>query len=79
MIHYSAHFSHEFEKGHSGPARSYWTLRNAGNVDIGTVCLHHRSELDAEAQVNSLLYLLDQAHEAGEAAMQRKIRKAIGL
>ena len=79
MSRFTFYFSHEFEDGQAGPARSYWNIRNAGNKDIGTVCLHHRDVMHPEAQMNAITQLLERAFQAGEAEMQRTIRKAIGL
>ena len=79
MTRYTVHFSHEFGEGPSGPARSYWTIRDAGHVNIGTVCLHHRDAINAELQMNNIAQLLDDAFQAGEKEMQRKFQRAIGL
>ena len=47
MTLYCANFSHEFEAGPSGPARSYWDVTAPSGKSLGTLCLHHRDDRDA--------------------------------
>jgi hypothetical protein len=77
---YTARFSHEFDDGPSGPARSYWDLRDPRGVGIGTVCLHPRGRnADPELTTSSIARMLSLAHERGRAEKEAEIRKVLGL
>lgn len=68
-------FSHEFEAGPSGPARSYWDIRR-GTRTLGTVCLGPRENF-ALLQAQSICHMLDEAHAAGRSDKAREIRAAL--
>lgn len=79
---HSVEFSHEFEAGPSGPARSYWNVKygpDQGAATVGMICLHHRSMMDAESQATSIAFQLDQAVQRGRREAQADFRRAIGL
>jgi hypothetical protein len=76
---YRVTFSHEFEAGPSGPARSYWKVTTPGGKDIGLLCLHRRGEGDPSLVASTVEHMLLTAHQAGEKAKAREIQKALGL
>lgn len=77
---FEARFSHEFEDGPAGPARSYWNLQSQSGATVGTVCLHHRSSgSNPKLQAQSIALMLDQAFAAGRAEKAQEIRKALGI
>lgn len=71
-------FSHEFEDGPSGPARSYWDItRNGGKVL--TVRLHHRSVAQhVETDAERIAWALDHAFEEGRKDKAAEVRRVIG-
>lgn len=76
---YTAKFSHEFEDGPSGPARSYWDISAAGKR-LGCVCLHPRDpQANPQLTIDAILNLLDQAHQRGRAEKSAEIRAALDL
>ncbi len=80
MSDYRVIFSHEFEDGHSGPARSYWNVLTATGLKLGTVCFHHRGEHPSvQSYAENVGHMLAKAHQRGREEMQREIRKALGL
>jgi len=70
-------FTHEFEEGPSGPARSYWEIRR-GTRTLGTVCLGPRSAF-ALLHVQSICHMLDGAYQAGRVAKATEVREVLGV
>lgn len=67
---YGHEFSHEFEDGPSGPARSYWIPTGPGMASYGPpVCLHHRDHMNASIQMEAITHMLNTAYRAGRQAM----------
>lgn len=77
---YTFKFSHEFEDGPSGPARSYWVIDGPGMRSHGTpICLHpRRSDAGPERTMQSLCYALERAHVEGQMAKAAEVRRVIG-
>lgn len=72
-------FSHEFEEGPSGPARSYWIVRGPGMASaLPPVCLHHRRDLNGPLAMQQLCYALDKAFDEGAKAKAAEVRRVIG-
>lgn len=69
-------FSHEFDEGPSGPARSYWDIRR-GTRTLGSICLHHRREVDPGLTAQSICHMLDAAFAAGRSDKAGEIRAAL--
>lgn len=70
-------FSHEFEAGPSGPARSYWDIRH-GTRTLGTVCLGPREHF-ALLQAQSICHMLDAAFAAGRSDKATEIARALEI
>lgn len=77
MADFHAKFSHEFEDGPSGPARSYWDF-TYGPIPLGTIALHPRVN-NGERAAHSILHLLELAFERGHAAKLSEIQKLLGI
>ena len=72
-------FSHEFEEGPSGPARSYWIINGPGMASAASpICLHHRRDLNGPLAMQQLCYALDKAFESGEAQRAKDIKRLLG-
>ncbi|WLJ71101.1 hypothetical protein [Sphingomonas phage Carli] len=78
LARYTYEFSHEFDAGPSGPARSYWNLKGPGMSQSTSVCLHHRRDANGPLAMQSLCYALDNAFEAGEAQRAKDISQLLG-
>ena len=71
-------FSHEFNEGPSGPARSYWDIRR-GTRTLGSICLHHRREVDPVLTAQSICHMLDAAFAAGRSDKATEIARALEI
>lgn len=75
---YTYEFSHEFEEGPSGPARSYWIINGPGMASHGSpVCLHHRRHDNAPLTMQGIAIALDKAFEEGERQRARDISRLL--
>lgn len=81
MGQYTHTFSHEFEAGSSGPARSYWLIHGPGAASHGTpVCLHHRDEnIQPELTMQNLCQMVNVAFDAGRGDKAQEIRAVLGM
>ena len=81
--HYYATFSHEFEAGPSGPARSYWDIKFGVPgiywAAVGTIQLHHREQNQADLYANSFCHMLGEARKAGALDKGKEIRRVLGV
>jgi hypothetical protein len=76
---HTATFSHEYDAGPSGPARSYWDIRR-GQSDVVTLCLHHRhTGCHPDVHANAVCAALDAAFRAGRRSKAAEIRDALGI
>ncbi len=76
---YTYEFSHEFEAGPSGPARSYWIINGPGMSTHSTpVCLPHRRDENGPLTMQGLCIALDKAFEEGEKQRARDIKRLLG-
>lgn len=76
MSNFTAVFSHEFDAGSSGPARSYWDIRR-GNKSFGGVCLLPRRNMSIST-AEQICQLLDIAYAAGSKDKAREMRDVLG-
>lgn len=75
---FAVKFSHEFEDGPSGPARSYWDFETVNHMKLSTICLHPRA-VNSELTASSIANMLERAYEMGRASKQDEIRSALGV
>jgi hypothetical protein len=79
---YFPKFSHEFEEGPSGPARSYWDIKfgtDDSNSNVTCIALHHRDAGSPEHQAWSICWALNSAFERGRKAKAAEIRLALAI
>jgi len=81
---YFAVFSHEYEAGHSGEARSYWDIKYGTPNDYTQVgssvkMAHSSAGLDVERVLQDICYLMDQAVERGKAQKLGEFQTMLGM
>lgn len=77
---YSYKFSHEFDEGPSGPARSYWRINGPGAARYAPlVCLRPNIDARAEIQIQDICYMLNSAYEEGQESKAREVRAVLGI
>lgn len=77
---YTYTFSHEFEAGTSGPARSYWLLHGPGaGSHCPPICLHHRDGNNPEMAMASICDMMNVAFQEGQKVKAHELRLALGI
>ncbi len=77
MTRHTAHFSHEFDDGPSGPARSYWDIRRDGRTVL-TVCLHPRKDMSITT-AETVARAFDECFIDGRTDKINQIQRVLGI
>lgn len=82
MTNYSYSFSHQFEAGHSGPARSYWVIHRDSEYVL-TLCLGPYIPAEdsngMERLCDDICRQLEAAEEVGRGVQRQDFRRMLGL